>query len=260
MDTNASDLVKSASRTLQVFEAFSEAGRVQSLAEISQALKIPRSSCLALLRTLLSHGYLYQIGGSGYYPTNKMCETAEVIARHDPLIERVRPVMTMLRDLTQETVILGKRQAGRVIYLVVVESEQMIRYSTHAGEFKPLHATASGKVLLGSMGREERRRLLEQLLIKPFTSQTITDIRELEKDLLRGSARGWQQVEGENVSDVVAIAAPVVLNGETYALVVTGPIHRMKKNLDQHGKVMIVACRCLEAGLPLEGSRPESGY
>jgi len=212
MNTNSSSLVKSASRVLQVFEAFSEAGRAQSLAEIARALKIPRSSCLALLRTLLSQGYLYQTRGVSYYPTSKIYETAEVIARHDPLIDRVRPVMITLRDRTQETVILGKRQEERVIYLVVVESEQLIRYSAHSGDFKPLHATASGKVLLASLSSEERLRVFEQLRLKAYTGNTITDIQELEKDLFRGAALGWQQVEGENVPDVVAIAAPVVIN------------------------------------------------
>jgi len=109
MNSNQSALVKSASRALQVFEAFAEAGGVLSLAQVSRALDIPRSSCLALLRTFLSRGYLYQIGANGYYPTRKLYEMAEEIARHDPLIERVLPVATALRDKTKETVILGQR-------------------------------------------------------------------------------------------------------------------------------------------------------
>ena len=181
-----------------------------------------------------------------------MFETVEVIARYDPLIDRVMPVMISLRDRTRETVILGKRQQERVIYLAVVESEQMVRYSSHSGDFKPLHASASGKVLLASLSREERRKVFEQLRLKALTSHTITDIEELEKNLLRGLARGWQQVEGENVPDVIAIAAPVVINAETYALVVTGPLHRMKVNVDKHSKALLEASRCLESGLPLE--------
>jgi DNA-binding IclR family transcriptional regulator len=150
MDVNTTVLVKSASRTLHVFEAFADAGSVLSLAQLARALDIPRSSCLALLRTLLSCGYLYQVGTNGYYPTRKLYIMADVIARCDPLVDRVLPVMTSLRDRTKGTIILGKRNEERVIYLVVVESEQTIRYSARPGVFKPLHGSASGKVLLAA--------------------------------------------------------------------------------------------------------------
>ncbi len=246
INVNTTTHVKSASRTLRVIEAFAEAGSILSLAELSRALNIPRSSCLALLRTFVSCGYLYPVGTNGYYPTRKLYTMAEMIARCDPLVGRVLPVMTSLRDQTKETVILGKRYEERVIYLVVVESEQTIRYSARPGDFKPLHGSASGKVLLAALGGEERHALLKRLQLAPITPLTITGLRELEDDLSAGSARGWQYVEGENVPDVIAIATPVDLNGEVYALVCTGPIHRMKDELDQHGRALLEARRRLE--------------
>ncbi len=241
--------VKSASRTLHVFEAFAEAGSLLSLAELSRAMSIPRSSCLALLRTLVSRGYLYRIGTNGYYPTRKLQSMAEVIARCDPLVDRVLPIMTSLRDQTKETVILGKRKEEGVICVVVVESEQTIRYSARPGDFKPLHSSASGKVLLAALGEEERHSLLKRLQLVLITPRTIASLRALEDDLSVGSARGWQYVEGENVPHVISIAAPVNLNGEIYALSVTGPIHRMKDELDRHGRALLEACRGLEFGV-----------
>jgi DNA-binding IclR family transcriptional regulator len=246
MDVNTTVLVKSASRTLHVFEAFADAGSVLSLAQLARALDIPRSSCLALLRTLLSCGYLYQVGTNGYYPTRKLFIMADVIARCDPLVDRVLPVMTSLRDQTKETIILGKRNEERVIYLVVVESEQTIRYSARPGVFKPLHGSASGKVLLAALSDEERQALLKRLKLAPITPRTIANVRALEDDLRAGSVRGWQHVEGENVPDVSAIATPVDLNGEVYALVVTGPIHRMKSELDRHVQALLEARGRLE--------------
>jgi DNA-binding IclR family transcriptional regulator len=248
MNVNDLDLVKSASRTLYIFEVFAKTGRAMSLAELARDLAIPRSSCLALLRTLSSRGYLYSVGTNGYYPTRMLYEMAEVIARHDPLIESVLPIATALRNRTQETVILGKRQDDRVIYLLVIESEQTIRYSAHPGYFKPLHGSASGKALLAVLPEKERRTLLKRLELPAITPRTITDPNELEKDLLAGAARGWQFTEGENVADVIAIAAPVRLNGEFHALVVTGPIHRMKAELERHGQSLVETCRLLESG------------
>jgi hypothetical protein len=82
--------------------------------------------------------------------------------------------------------------------------------------------------------------------LAPITPRTIANVRALEDDLRAGCARGWQYVEGENVPDVSAIATPVNLNGEVYALVVTGPIHRMKSELDRHVRVLLEARGRLE--------------
>ena len=86
--------------------------------------------------------------------------------------------MTSLRDETKETVILGKRNEERVIYLVVIESEQTIRYSARPGDFKPLHGSASGKVLLAALGEEERHALLKRLQLAPITPRTIASLRD----------------------------------------------------------------------------------
>ena len=74
-----------------------------------------------------------------------------------------------------------------------------------------------------------------------------------------GSARGWQYVEGENVPDVSAIATPVNLNGEVYALVVTGPIHRMKSELDRHIRALLEARGRLEFAGRVDGTAEEAG-
>ena len=62
MDVNATVLVKDASRTLHVFEAFADTGSVISLAQLARALDIPRSSCLALVRTLCRAGISIRSG------------------------------------------------------------------------------------------------------------------------------------------------------------------------------------------------------
>jgi hypothetical protein len=44
-----------------------------------------------------------------------------------------------LRELTQETVIIGKRQDDAVIYLGVWEGFQSIRYNVRPGDYKAWH-------------------------------------------------------------------------------------------------------------------------
>src|SRR4051794_2485901 len=108
--------VKAAVRALRVFETYAAEGRALSLSELADRLEIPASSCLLLIRTLLRRGYLYQAGSrSVYYPTRRMLEHATRISQHDPIVERLAPMLSALRDKTRETVGLAKLQGNRAI-------------------------------------------------------------------------------------------------------------------------------------------------
>ncbi|MDP6174193.1 MAG: hypothetical protein QGF09_08520, partial [Rhodospirillales bacterium] len=47
------------------------------------------------------------------------------------------------------------------------------------------------------------------------------------KDIAAGRDLGYFVTRGENVADVMAVAANLVLNGEPYGIAVAGPIQRM---------------------------------
>ena len=239
--------VKSAQRILDFLGYFASSRAPASLTELSEALGLPKSSCLALISTLEQSGYLYQVHPRvGYYPTTRWYDQARVIAAHDPVIHRLDPFMRKLRDRTGETVILGRRAGNRVVYIAVLESEQTVRYTAYPGQLKPLYGTASGKAVLASLDVERRRRLLRELPLKPFTPRTITAVEAIERDLERGAARGWHHSVGEHVPDVTAIAAIVEIQDD-YVLVVAGPTHRMSRTLEATGAAVARACRDVEA-------------
>ncbi|EHP44744.1 IclR family transcriptional regulator [Cupriavidus basilensis OR16] len=142
--------VKTALRVLEIIETFARERRALSLSELARLLAVPASSCLALIRTLTSLGYLYETGRrQGYYPTGRLLAMAQQIARHDPVLDRVHGTMNELRAATGETVVIGKLHEGRwVVYLDVLESPHAIRYIATAGERRELHANSIGKALL----------------------------------------------------------------------------------------------------------------
>ena len=56
---------------------------------------------------------------------------SEVLAE---VLQRLEPVMQGLRDVTRETVILGRRQKDKIVYLSVFEGPEVIRYTARAGD------------------------------------------------------------------------------------------------------------------------------
>lgn len=245
-NAHAASPVKSAQRIIEIFELYATRGEPATLTSIASALKMPKSSCLALLTTLASNGYLYEVRQSGYYPTRRWLDKAQAISANDPLAEMIRPVLTGLRETTGETLIFGKLSDERILYIEVVESWQTLRYTAVAGEFKPLHGTASGKAALSALPEVERKALIATLDLKKLTPRTITDISTLERDIEEGIERGWHISHGENVADATAIAVPVLMRKDIYVLIVAGPAPRMETKLDAMGQRLREARREIE--------------
>jgi IclR family transcriptional regulator, acetate operon repressor len=226
--------VKSAGRTMELFEAFARAQTPLSLSEIARALGAPASSCFNLIRALEARGYLYLVEPKRLYPTHRLFEIARTIAAREPWIDLMEPILTALRDDTRETVILGKRQGNRVIYLEVFEGPQTIRYSARAGDLKPLHSSSIGKAMLGMVESVDLAELLKNLPLNQVTKATITNRQKLIADLARSRRRGFFMTVGENVADVTAIATGLRLNSEVYGIAIAGPMSRMRENLAEH--------------------------
>ncbi|MBP0639611.1 IclR family transcriptional regulator [Cupriavidus sp. AcVe19-6a] len=233
-------------RVIDIFEVFKSTQRPLSLTELAEAVDIPKSTCHAIVSTLIARGYLYSLTRPrSLYPTRRMHDIARDILEKDPFLERATPVLERLRDATRETVILGKRQGDAVIYLQVIEGLHAIRYSAKPGEFKPLHSSSIGKALLGGVKEQELRDWLEDRQLPAITSATKTDPDALIREIQESRRAGYFVTRGENVSDVWAVAAFLTLNRETLAIAVAGPRNRMEGCLTECAKVLLATCSFL---------------
>lgn len=231
--------VKAADRTLDLFEAFDQAGRPLNLSELAKAVGIPVSSCHGLVRTLTSRGYLCEVGTQRmHYPTRRLFDLARSILARDPILMKVSTLLGALRDQTGETVVLGKRLDKFVIYLDVQQSDKTIRFSAEVSALRPLHSSALGKALLGALPADKRAELVATLDLSPVTANTVSSVRKLQADISAAQARGWYVTRGESVDDVMAVARPVQLGGETYAVAVAGPLARMAPLESRHLKAL----------------------
>ena len=231
--------VKTAARTLDLFEAFTGECKPLSLSDLARAIGAPVSSCFGLVKTLENRGYLYSVGARrAFYPTRKMLDNVRRIAAHDPLADIARPVLEVLGRQSGETVLFSRRAGESVVYVDVIESAHKIRYAAQAGEFFPIHCSASGKAILASMPEVERREFVAGLRLDRVTSSTITKKTALLKELAVSLERGWFVNRGEHVEDVMAIAVPVRVHGEICAMGVAGPIQRIEAKFDKHLKAL----------------------
>lgn len=240
--------VKTAFRVIEIVELFAREKQPLALSEIARLLEMPVSSCLGLIRTLEAQGYMYETGRrQGYYPTGRLLAMAQVIAAHDPVLDRVRATLEELRDAARETVVFGKfRAPGEVVYLEVLDAPQRIRYTAGAGETRPAYANSIGRALLSTLAPEARRRLLEGTALAPLTDATLTSADAIEAELQRAAARGWYGNLGESVPDLVGLAWPLSIGGEAYAISVAGPRYRMEPRIEEIAAMLRAACLAIE--------------
>jgi DNA-binding IclR family transcriptional regulator len=240
-------MVKSADRTLDVFELFSRERQPLLLTDIARGLDVPLSSCFNLVGALKERGYIYDVGHRReVYPTRKMLGIATITAAHEPWALQLEAKLADLRNTTRETTILGRRQGNEVLYLAVYEGPQSIRYTAYAGDRKPLHSSSIGKALLSALDEEHRDSIVAELHLDKRTKATITNRKALSAALAEAAMRGYAVTRGENVADVMAVAVPVRLGNELYAIAVAGPMHRMELNMENHAQRLMA----LAAELP----------
>lgn len=240
--------VKTALRVIEIIETYAREKRALPLSELARLLDVPVSSCLALIRTLTGLGYLYETGRrQGYYPTGRLLAMAQRIAHADPVLDRVYPSLVELRDATKETVVFAKlSQDARVVYLDVLDSPHTIRYAPVAGEFKSIHANSLGKALISLLDGPARMAMLAGVEMTRYNERTLTTPAQVEADIGLSRQRGWFMNNGESIADVGAIAWPLTLSGEHYAISVGGPIYRIEPRQAEYASILRSACAGLE--------------
>jgi DNA-binding IclR family transcriptional regulator len=218
----------SSMRALDVMETYRKAGRQLSLSELSRLAGIPVSTCHGVVRALQRRGFLYYLSAREAYPTRQLLDLATDIDANDPIAARLMPALTALRGATRETVIYGTRAGEAVLYLGVIEGAQTIRYSSRAGERKPLHSSAIGKAILGALPPQKLEEWLATHSLARVTERTITSARRLKLDLEASRKRGYYVTRGENVTDVMAIAVSLRRGATLLGIAVAGPLERIK--------------------------------
>jgi IclR family acetate operon transcriptional repressor len=180
--------------------------------------------------------------------------------RRTSLVERARPIMRRLMEVTGETANLGVERNGAVLFLSQVETHASIRAFFPPGTLSPIHASGIGKALLAQMDTAQRDRCLANAGLEAFTQHTIVRLADLLANLQLIRERGFSYDNEERTLGMRCIAAPVFdINNEAVAgISVSGPTSRVSEaTLKELTSPVITAARELTVaigGLPPDGS------
>ncbi|HEY0294990.1 MAG TPA: IclR family transcriptional regulator [Bordetella sp.] len=245
-------LVKQAANVLDLLEYFATRQQPATLAEISLHFGWPRSSTFNLLGTLSERGFLYEPASRGsFYPTPRWRALAEAVAGAEPLPQVVQDLLEEVWRATNETTVILAPMGPHAVFLETIESRQAVRYSAYSGKLVPIHTTASGQALLSLLPEAERKILLRKISYPAYTKTSLTDAQEVEAAVKAGIKRGWFESVGGFTADLGGIAVPISYPDRRLAILVGGPIDRVRPRYAALAKIIQQAMQKL--GLPRAG-------
>ena len=237
MQTDDKTGINSIKRAIQILNLFQDE-KYLGITEMSRQLNLSKTTIFRVVRTLESEGWLIQGKESTKYRLGfEILTVASSLCKQYDFKEIAVEVMTNLKDVVNETVILSTYTGNHGVCIEKVDSENKIKLTSEVGQIIPLHAGATGKSILANLPQEEREKVISQGL-SHYTDLTLTDAELLEKDLVEIRKKGYSCSYGETDEGVMAVGAPIFdQKGRLlYSLSVAGPRHRM----EQKGETFLI--------------------
>ena len=231
--------IRAVERALSLLKSFLGNDSELGAGEISKRIELDPSTTFRMLVTLEKHGFVRQDPTTGKYRLGVTClELGSQFLKINDVRKSAVDVMQDLRSEFGETVHLGILDEDQIVYLEKMPGLHAIGLmSSRVGGRAPAHATAIGKVMLAYLSESERRARLPRRLAR-CTAATITDWKELEKELARVQENGFAIDNQEHEPGVKCVAVPIFGHkGAVGGLSVSAPAQRMDEHIKKHGLV-----------------------
>jgi len=203
--------VKSATRTLDIFELLAAETRGLTISEISLRLGFARSSTHGLVHTLHSRGYLSLDENRRFHLGVRLIQLGLNVVDSLELREAAREPLKRLVASTHDTALLVVPDGGELLYVDKVLSDaREVRTDPRLSSLgRPLHCSSLGKALLAAVDDECVAQVLEERPLQQSTEFSITDPAELLRDLASTRRRGYSIDRQEALLGVFCTGAPV---------------------------------------------------
>ncbi len=217
----ATRLVPAVDRAIRVLRLLAADSAAPRLTDLSQMLRVSKSSLSGLLATLEHHGLVerdvesrvYRLGGA-------LLELGGAVQRGLDLVWAARLPLERLRDTVGETAVLHLPADDGAIIVARAESHHELKVVAPVGHRLPPLAGAVAKVLMAHRPKAELARILGGGL-PAFTPRSLTDPRCYLEELRQVRRRGYAVDDQEYLPGVRALSAPVYDARGTLVAVVT---------------------------------------
>ncbi|MFC9918146.1 IclR family transcriptional regulator [Agromyces binzhouensis] len=200
--------VRSVSHAVELMRILARSNSTVTLSVLSRKIGLSKPAVYKLMNSLLAEGLVQRDPTGGYRLGWTAYELAGQIPEARDLARAARFEMMDLAGTVPGAALLSVADNDGVLYVDREQEDPGFITLATIGHRSPLHATASGKVLLAGLSDREIARLLSGPL-PPSTTTTLTEPRALATELTKVRVEGFAACWGEHEPTLSSLAVPV---------------------------------------------------
>lgn len=229
--------VKSAERTLGLFEVFASQQRPLTVGEISKLLSMPQPSVTMLVKAMIELGYLEKgARARTYSPTIRIALLGSWINQRFTLDRQLVWQLDRLHAAVAEITYLGIENGPYMLPVVYIRPHASpTRFVIDPYSRHPMTLSAMGKVLLSIKSDRDALALTRRANAEALDSRLRVDVHEFMKGLKEIRALGYAESAGELMPGIKSIAMimPPLVGHSPMAVAVGGEIERIDAKKQQ---------------------------
>ncbi|NBT34791.1 MAG: IclR family transcriptional regulator [Betaproteobacteria bacterium] len=219
-------------RLFSLLEIIAQKDRPFNLQGLAEDSDLPKATLHRMLQQLEGAGILQRDGNGRHYSAGaRLTRLAETLLLNGTTRGARHAILSKLVEEVGESCNITAFSGNEVLYVDRVETAAPLRFFLQSGSRVPAHCSATGKLFLGQMAPAQRRRLLSAVPLERFTSNTITDIGLLEKEVEQVKQLGYAFDHEEFLPGLLCLAVlvPTKKGGSNMAVALQAPIMRCPK-------------------------------
>ena len=216
-DGNNVRLIQSVQRALEIFNCFNEDTHYLSLGEISRRLDLNINTTRGIMNTLVYYDYISHDHGRNKYSLGPQfsIKAQHSISPFDHVQSICEPYLQIIANRFKVSARLQFISKNKVDTVKTVDSnDTYYTLSTKGNHFCPLHASASGKLVLAYLDEGNRDKVLQNLTLDRFTTKTMVDKLELLNEINTIIDNQFSTEDEEVNVGVSCMAAPLFKKGK----------------------------------------------
>lgn len=207
-------------RGVRILEYIASEPEGARLAEIAKYANLPASNATLYLNTLVTAGAVLRDPiDKRYFISPSYVERFRQADRG--LVHRLLDVaegpMRGLHEKYNENVLIGFQRNHRIIFLKHIATHHLMRINIEPEPEYPLHVTAAGRAILAFLPERDIQAYMKTAVLEKLTRKTVTSRKDLFALFEKVRTEGYAFNPGEFEDGVMALAAPIRLDGRPLA-------------------------------------------
>ncbi len=217
---------------LEILELLAAATAPLNMSDISTALGRSVSEIFRMLQVLEEHRYIAR-GDDGYRLTNRLFALGMSQPPVRNLVGIALPVMSEVARRTGQSCHMAVASGAEMVVIVGVEAPSLSGFAIRVGYRRPLHRSASGRVLLAFQSADVRQAMLDDVRL----AGAAFDEAALTAELDAIAAKGLHTTPSPVLNAITDMSVPILVMGSARAALtvpfVDGPGARVTLDASQ---------------------------